>query len=202
MTLDIKNFFPSISHHRVYNLFIHLGCSPDVARLLTRLTTYKGHVPQGTPTASSIANLVTSVWIEPRLRTLCDKEGFNLTIYVDDITISGPYRLIGFKETFLEILTSAGFGYRKDKIKVQTRGRRQSVTGHTVNQKMAPSREWRDRLRTRIHRFSRAASEIPLPGQIEEIQSIRGCINHLRQFMPGKAAEMERRLHQISRYDP
>jgi len=33
--LDIKNFFPSIHHGRVHITFIHLGCSEEVAKLLT-----------------------------------------------------------------------------------------------------------------------------------------------------------------------
>ncbi|MCG3142529.1 MAG: hypothetical protein HDKAJFGB_03998 [Anaerolineae bacterium] len=194
MTLDIKNYFPSISHCRVYELFMRLGCSPDVARLLTRLTTHKGHVPQGTPTASSIANLVTAIWIEPRLRALCEKEGFNLTIYVDDISVSGPYRLIGFRDTLLEILTSAGFRYRKDKVHIQTKGQKQVVTGHTVNQGMAPTREWRDGLRAQIHRLAIDAPSIPQGERIKRVRRIRGRVNHLRQFMLKKAETFENRL--------
>ena len=194
LTLDIKNYFPSISHQRVYEMFDRLGCSPAVNHLLTRLTTHKAHVPQGTPTASSIANLVTAIWIEPRLRALCEKEGFNLTIYVDDISISGPYRLKRFRDTFLEILKSAGFDYREDKIKAQTKGRRQVVTGHTVNQRMAPTREWRNGLRADIHRLAIEVPNIPQAERIKRADRIRGRVNHLRQFMPGKAKRLDTKL--------
>lgn len=197
MTLDIKNYFPSISHHRVYNLFSDLGCSPDVSCLLTKLTTHKWHVPQGTPTASSIANLVTTLWIEPRLRALCDREGFNLTIYVDDISISGPYRLIGFKNTFLKILTSSGFAYREGKIKIQRIGLRQTVTGHTVNQGMAPTREWRERLRTQLRHLERDLSTMSTKDLEERVKCIRGRISHMRQFLPEKGCRLEDRLNSI-----
>lgn len=36
---DIKRFYPSISHRTVYRIFCRLDCTPDVSRLLTRLTT-------------------------------------------------------------------------------------------------------------------------------------------------------------------
>ena len=56
---DIKNFFPTISHNRVYNLFHRsLGCSPSVSSILTKLSTVKGQVPQGGPMSTDIANLV------------------------------------------------------------------------------------------------------------------------------------------------
>ncbi|MEK6710804.1 MAG: reverse transcriptase family protein [Nitrospinota bacterium] len=55
---DMKDFFPSISSGRVYDFFVQIGCSPDVARLLARLTTYKGRIPQGTPTSPMLAVLV------------------------------------------------------------------------------------------------------------------------------------------------
>jgi transposase len=181
-------------HLRLDQLARETSRDPDVIRLVKRLTTHKGHGPQGTPTASSIANLVTANWIEPRLRALCAKEGFNLTIYVDDISVSGPYRLTFFRHNFLNILRSAGFEYREDKIRVQVKGGQQIVTGHTVNRRMAPSRQWRDRLRAQVHRLRVEALDIPPIEQPEEVRRIRGRINHLRQFMPEKAEALKRRL--------
>lgn len=55
---DLTNFFPSITNKMVYEMFIRYNFSPDVASILTKLTTYKGHVPQGAPTSTYIANLV------------------------------------------------------------------------------------------------------------------------------------------------
>ena len=57
---DLSNFFPSITNKMVYDMFVAYDFSPDVARILTILTTYKGHVPQGAPTSTYIANLVFS----------------------------------------------------------------------------------------------------------------------------------------------
>lgn len=41
----------------VYKTFISYGFSPDVASKLTRLTTYKGALPQGAPTSRLLSNL-------------------------------------------------------------------------------------------------------------------------------------------------
>lgn len=46
-SLDVKDFFPGIHYTRVERLWRELGCSPDVARVLTQLTTYEYHLPLG-----------------------------------------------------------------------------------------------------------------------------------------------------------
>lgn len=57
-TTDLMSFFPSISHNQVFQMFLREGCTPAVARILTKLTTRQYQVPQGIPTSTLIANLV------------------------------------------------------------------------------------------------------------------------------------------------
>ena len=46
--IDLKSFFPNISQRRVYRMFLEQqGCSEPVATILTRLTTFKGKLPEG-----------------------------------------------------------------------------------------------------------------------------------------------------------
>ncbi|HEY6437135.1 MAG TPA: reverse transcriptase domain-containing protein, partial [Ignavibacteriaceae bacterium] len=49
-TLDLKDFFPTVNHRMVFEMFRLKNFSPTVARILTQLATYKGCVPQGAPT--------------------------------------------------------------------------------------------------------------------------------------------------------
>ena len=54
---DIMEFYPSIHSSRVYRLFAKIqGCSPDVARLLTRLCTYRYHLALGLITSPLLAD--------------------------------------------------------------------------------------------------------------------------------------------------
>jgi len=55
---DLKDFFPNITHHQVFRMFMKNNFSPPVSRILTQLTTYKGGLPQGPPSSPIIANLV------------------------------------------------------------------------------------------------------------------------------------------------
>ena len=45
--LDLENFFPACHYSRVQQLYLDLGCSLEVALLLTRLTTADHHLPAG-----------------------------------------------------------------------------------------------------------------------------------------------------------
>ena len=71
VNLDISSFFESVSHVQVRRLWQHFfDFPPEVADLLTALTTYKGHLPRGAPASSYLGNLI--FWdLEPQLVTLC-----------------------------------------------------------------------------------------------------------------------------------
>ncbi|MCM1301495.1 MAG: reverse transcriptase family protein [Bacteroides cellulosilyticus] len=97
---DLRKFFPSIPNKEVYRMFVRFGFSPDVASILTRLTTHDGHIPQGAPTSSLIANLVFTKTGDV-LAEYCKQYGLKFSIYVDDVTISGPS---DFQELIPEIL--------------------------------------------------------------------------------------------------
>ena len=106
--LDIKDFYPSIHFARVQKLLLSLGCSSDVASLLTRLTTYKGSLAQGFPTSSTLANLILAP-ITPRVQKLCNQHGIAFTFYQDDLTISGGYRIPNLVNLFTRIMEQEGF---------------------------------------------------------------------------------------------
>jgi RNA-directed DNA polymerase len=57
-TIDIKNFFPSITTERVENMFISLGYSKILSNLLGKLCTKDGVLPQGAPTSPCISNII------------------------------------------------------------------------------------------------------------------------------------------------
>jgi len=96
---DIKKFFPSITNKRVFNTFNNLGFSPPVCSLLTKLTTKEGNLPQGTPTSTSIANIVFHP-IDIEIIKFCDENKITYTRWVDDLNFSAKY---DFNEIILQI---------------------------------------------------------------------------------------------------
>ncbi len=105
---DLKDFFPSISHYDVIRMFLRNGFSKKVASLLTKLTTYKGVVPQGAPTSSSIANLVF-LPIDFELITFCERHKIKYTRYVDDLTFSSKKGIKKISIDLLKIISKGGF---------------------------------------------------------------------------------------------
>ena len=116
-TTDISDFYPSISHNRVYRLFAEtFECSPDVARICTRLCTYDHHLALGLITSPILADQVMHP-IDGRIGRACRKAKLVYTRYVDDLTISGPYDLetSGFADLVQRILAEHGFLVNPDK---------------------------------------------------------------------------------------
>ncbi len=93
ITLDIKNFYPSIEREEVFKIFKYLLRFPDeVATSLTSLVTLNGVVPQGAPTSSFIANMVFYDR-EPKLVEEFIRSGVRYTRLLDDITLSFSNRI-------------------------------------------------------------------------------------------------------------
>ena len=104
---DLKDFYPSVHYTSVEKALRKEGFYPDVAKLITRICTKEGAIPQGCPTSSFLASLV----VYHSCGDLFEKyksEGLKVSVYVDDITISSP---VDFKERtplILEELRSRG----------------------------------------------------------------------------------------------
>lgn len=141
---DLKDFFPYITHKMVYAMFVRNGFSPDVASLLTKLTTYKGHLPQGAPTSTTIANLVF-VPAGLEIRDIAKREGLRFTTFVDDVTISSQRDFKQVVPEIMNIIESYGFkiSYGKTTYKSGTT----NVTGVAMlNNSLAPT----DKLKKKI----------------------------------------------------
>ena len=105
---DLKDFFPNINHKMVYEMYVRVGFSPDVASLLTKLTTYRGYLPQGAPTSTTIANLVFMP-TGMALQSIAEREGLRFTTFVDDVTMSSQTDFKHVVPEIVETITSNGF---------------------------------------------------------------------------------------------
>lgn len=182
-TIDIQSFFPSISHAKVYSFLRKEGCAPDVARIITRIVTINGSLPQGSPASMTLANLVLPV-VDSTLEKL-EQSGLICTRFVDDISISG--RTLDVKAA-VQIVISAihaeGIRVSRAKIKIQRSNRRQSVTNLNVNTKVSlarfrgDSKVSRDRIRGQVRLAKRRGISKNARDQLQ------GKINYLAQLHP------------------
>ena len=129
-TFDLRSFFPSIRPERVKRALIaELCCPEELAVLLTKLVTHAYQVPQGAPTSTDIANIVT-LRLQRRLFSLSKQWGVkNLTIYADDVTFSDDKIPAGFKGMVMKVVRDEGFKVHPKKGGIFNKSHEQIVTG-------------------------------------------------------------------------
>jgi RNA-directed DNA polymerase len=115
LTIDLKSFFSNITNTNVNRIFRSCGFSWREARILTKLTTYQGSLPQGAPTSTTLANLVFSS-TALRLEKFCSGKKIIFTNFVDDLTFSAKNDFKYCKSNILEILKQDGFFVNHNKI--------------------------------------------------------------------------------------
>ena len=119
-TTDLRSFFPSISHNSVFEVYCNNGYSPTVARILTKLTTYRYQLPQGVPTSTLLALLA----FKPTGDKLYDyalQHNLKFSIFVDDITISSKVDFKHLVPEILDIIVSAGYKISHNKTHYSTK---------------------------------------------------------------------------------
>jgi retron-type reverse transcriptase len=121
-------------------------------RLGRRLAT--PHLPQGAPTSPALANL-SAFRLDKRLSGLAASLDASYTRYADDLTFSGPTRLVRAANTLrravAEIVGEEGFAVNDHKSMLATREGRQRVCGVVVNERLNAPRHEYDVLKAMLH---------------------------------------------------
>ena len=150
LTIDIKDFFPSLHIEKVFGVFLELGYSKAVATMLSNLCCLKGSLPQGAPTSPTLSNILMNN-IDAQISSFIKTEKIRYTRYADDMNFSGnlePGMIIKFVRG---VLHDEGLKVNENKIRVRRRGQRQEVTGVIVNEKLQAPKEMRRKLRQSVY---------------------------------------------------
>lgn len=204
--LDLADCFPTIHVGRVRGLLIALGYAYPVATTLAVLMTEAPrqpvaidgrvyHVPvgsrvcvQGAPTSPGLCNAVL-LRLDRRLAGLAAQYGFVYTRYADDLVFSGDD--VDAVATMIKlaswVVRGEGFAVNRGKTRVMRRGRRQQVTGVTVNEVAGLSRRERRRLRAAIHQQASRPDA-------DERRRLAGRIAYLHMLNPEQAAPLAAQL--------
>lgn len=213
ISLDIKDFFPSIKQYMVGQAFNDLGIGETPARILSELCTYKSYVPQGSLTAPKISNIIISGTFGKELHDHFQKEGIALTIYADDITISYneskdvPREVSRAKVTeLITFITKSvekyGFRINREKTKIMRQNVRQWVCGVVVNQKVNMKRDDKYRLKAIVNNCVKngivsEAQKVNM-NSTEFIRKYAGRINWLCQLNMDVGAKLKVAFRRIS----
>jgi retron-type reverse transcriptase len=204
LTMDLVDFFPTISFARVRGLLIAAGYGYPVATSLAVLMTEsirqpvdlegrrvfvpigKRHAVQGAPTSPAISNAI-ALKMDRRLAGLAKKIGFTYTRYADDLAFSGddPAKVARLLRHATAIIESEGFAVNAEKTRVLRRGRRQRVAGVTVAEGVGLSKKERKKIRALIHQHGKDP---------QRRAQIEGKLAYLHMLNPAQAASLRRRF--------
>lgn len=131
---DISDFFPSVTVGHLKPIFSQLLSDDEFLSEIIRLVTREKRLPQGAPTSPALARLaVEPAFLEIRdlLKRADDRS--EVTLGVDDFTISGPAGLKRLLPVIEKILKRHGFTVRLEKTKIMPRTGEQANLGLIVN---------------------------------------------------------------------
>ena len=203
VSVDIKDYFHSITQRMVESLMIRIGLGASAARTVSEICTYKAYVPQGALTSPKLSNLVTALTFGPEIKEFCDKNGFTLTVYADDLTLSSESPTAPVREALIfitTVLAKYGFRVNRSKTKVMTRKTRQYVCGVVVNDKPNLVKKERQRLRAIVHNIGKngleheAAKNDLTPDEF--FNRIMGKVNWFEQLNPELGGRLKQLLRQ------
>jgi len=202
VTLDVKDCFPNITNKQVFDVWHkRLKCSPDVARLATKLTTRNGHLPLGAPTSNDLANLALQTCLTNVIK-IANDSGFSsdsVGQYIDDLAFSGLVLPGNFITSIVKEFLRHGFRIRRDKIKVMRSNEPQIVTKKIVNRKVSIPLTKRNKIRAVLYNFKKMDPDDP--AYRKQYRSLRGRINDLKDFHPTLAMKMGMEFNKLTNPD-
>ena len=168
LNLDLVDFFPSINFGRVRGMFM---ASPHnipsrAAAVLAQICCYERRLPQGAPTSPILSDMVCAR-LDGQMIAFAKRFHCIYSRYLDDITISRngsrfPRQVASFDFVdggtevnigggLRQVVESNGFEINQDKVRMQTKGHHQEVTGLVVNSFPNVHRTYIRRVRAMIH---------------------------------------------------
>ena len=190
-SIDIRDFYPNVDFNKVYRLWGRLGLGPKLARILTKLTTTHGCLPQGAPTSDALANLILRP-VDNEIRAVADALNLSLSRYLDNLDLAG-FRSRECIPLVIDALHREGFSVRHKKTFNAGPGRAHIVTGYNVNgSRPSVPKSYRMRVRARVHHLIVATQRGEVTKQI--LESVKGYLAYIRKSNPGTAVRLERQL--------
>ncbi len=134
LSMDIDNFFPSISLDAVTKIYRELGYSNLISSLLAKLSCKNGSLPQGAPTSPYLSNIFFNP-IDNSISEYCKERKIRYTRYADDLTFSGEFDENELVDRISMEVSKLELKVNGNKTNVMTPNMRQTVTGIVVNSK-------------------------------------------------------------------
>lgn len=194
VAMDIRKFFESTTYHHV-KAFFHkdLGCSLDVARLLATVCTADGHLPTGS-CVSPLLSYFTHRKMFAAVEALCAEKQVTMTLYVDDLTLSGPHATKTMLHHVKALIKRQGLRTQPSKDAVVRPGKAAIITGAVRDGGQL-------RLRNKHHNSIVTLQDRIANGDDVSFNQLRGRVAAARSVEPVAAARLVARLDRILNND-
>jgi len=184
--LDIRRFFSSIDVPRVSRFFSRqMACAAPVADLLTRLSTFRGHVPIGSPMSQHLAYFAARPMLED-LHRLSVHHGLLFTCYVDDLSFSGTAATPSFLWRVKQVVHHHRFRYHNDHC--YRAGECKTITGATVT---GDTLAVLPRHVEQMRRDERAINKLGVADQRKALDRLIGCMAAAANIEPRRRKAMK-----------
>jgi retron-type reverse transcriptase len=186
---DIREFFSSTTYKQVYSLSRRLAgrkLSPMAARLFAEICCHNGLILKP---------------MDDTLTKISEKISVSYSRYADDVTFSGDSAAVWMLKPLESQLARLGYELDAKKTNIFRKGRRQTVTGAVVNEKVTLARPLRKKLRAAVHR--RVNGAVPtMHGRPLSDQALKGYLAYLSMLSPEHAKPLLAKLEGLKEWQP
>jgi len=186
LTVDIENFFGSITRQQIHQVLLSNDIDSDFAHIASLVSTLRGALPQGAPTSPLLSNVVFHK-LDLRFSKLADRLGIIYTRYADDLAFSGksiPRSLINLID---KILASQGYRLNPQKTRLKVDGARKIVTGVSISGGVPKApREFVRSVRAEVHYVEKNLDRFSTLTHVDPFvyERILGKLNYWLQIDP------------------
>lgn len=177
LSLDIRQFYPNTSDEHIFRwLKYDLHMKDDVAGLLVKLIEVDGRLPFGSPASPVLATCIHRKMFD-EIDLVCELEGLRMSIWVDDLVISGS-QVSG--KTLSEIRgIISRHGFHSHKIKFREGSRPTYITGVPLVRGMAHApRALHNRIISGYADLHLASSDIEKSKCVDRLMSALGTYRY------------------------
>jgi len=178
--LDVKQFYPSTTSEHVFQFLKHrLGMADDVAGRLTKICTINGRVPFGSPLSPVLCALVHDDLFS-KVAERCELHGDELSLWVDDVTVSGDRVAKGLVRDIIRLIERKGLKAHKAQRSTARKGI--VITGTFIGPKgPAPANKSHLKMHAKLMQIE---AESDPAVRVKLVQSAIGMVNHQLTIYP------------------
>ncbi|MGB6241742.1 MAG: reverse transcriptase family protein [Castellaniella sp.] len=189
LTIDIENFFGSITRQQVHQTLLLANFERNFSHLASLIATHQGVLPQGASTSPLLSNAVFSP-LDKRLARLAASLDITYTRYADDLAFSGENIPRSLPKTIGKIIYDKGYKLNHEKTALKIKGAKKIITGISISSgALKAPRSFVRSTRATVHYLERNIGKLSGANNLDPLVYERtlGKLNYWLQIEPNNA---------------